>query len=116
MSQWLKWIDGRQESGYSKLALFPLGLSKFLNADAYLLKLPLACSVPKHKDPVEPGYNHHRLNTVIWGFGQGRMFVLGPVKRWWRTDYFRPDLYEHGMQPINGTMYILSFGWKVKAK
>jgi hypothetical protein len=113
--QWFKWVKGRQQGSYAKFALFPVWLAQLLNADAYLLRFPTGCSVMKHKDPVAPGYNHHRMNIVLWGFGNGRMYTLGPVKRWMRVEIFRPDLYEHGLQPIKGPMLMLSFGCRVKA-
>ena len=114
--KWLKWIRGRQEGSYSKLALFPQWLSVLLNADAYLLSFPAGCSVMKHKDPVAPGYNHHRLNiTLKRASYKERMYILGPVKRWGRVEIFRPDLYEHGLAPITEHMFMLSFGCRVKA-
>jgi len=110
------WIPGRQQGSYSKMALIPLWLSQALNCDAYLLRFPSGCSVIKHKDPVAEGYNHYRANIVIKRPIQGgRMFILGPIKRWMRLEIFRPDLYEHGLEPIVGSMYMLSFGCRIKA-
>ena len=113
MRKWFKWERGRQEGSYSKMLLIPVWLSKFLNADAYLLSFPTGCSVMKHKDPVEKGWKHYRMNITIWNEGTGRMYMLGPMKRFWRIEIFRPDLYEHGLTPINGRMYMLSFGCRI---
>lgn len=111
----LRWEKGRQVGSYSKLALIPLWLSKLINADAYILRFPDGCSVIKHKDPVAEGYRHYRMNLVIKRPDRGgRMYCLGPVKRIGPFDIFRPDLYEHGLQPIEGSMYMLSFGCRIK--
>lgn len=110
----LRWEKGRQQGSYSKLALIPIWLSKLINADAYILSFPAGCSVMKHRDPVAEGYSHYRMNITIWQTGSGRMYCLGPVKRFWIFEVFRPDLYEHGLQPIEGSMYMLSFGCRIK--
>lgn len=109
----LKWISGRQGSGYDK---FPMLISESLKCDFYLLRFPKGVEVPKHKDPVKPGFKHHRINLTIWGCPERkfRMYVLGKVKRWSRIDYFRPDLYEHGLPVVQSNMYMLSFGWLTK--
>lgn len=111
----LRWEKGRQVGSYSKLALIPRWLSRLINADAYILRFPNGCSVIKHKDPVAEGYSHHRMNIVIKRpAAGGRMYCLGPVKRFGQIEFFRPDLYEHGMQPIEGSMYMLSLGCRIK--
>jgi len=104
-----KWVLGRQNSGYKKHTFFS---STVFRCDLHLLYVPKGCGVPKHKDPVKTGQNHHRINIILSRTSdKDRMFILGPVKRWWRIDYFRPDLYEHGLCEISNDMYILSFGW-----
>lgn len=113
MRKWLKWEKGRQEGSYSKLLLIPVWLSNLLNIDAYLLSFPKGCSVIKHKDPVADGYRHYRMNITIWNEGNGRMYIMGPIRRFMRAEIFRPDLYEHGLLPINGRMLMLSFGCRV---
>lgn len=112
----LRWQKGRQEGSYSKLLLIPIWLSKFLNADAYLLNFPDGCSVIKHKDPVAEGYRHFRLNIIVKRSKNPRdkMYILGPVYRWWRFEVFSPDRYFHGLQPITGNMLMLSFGVRIK--
>lgn len=113
MKKWLRWEKGRQEGSYSKMLLIPEWLSNFLNADAYLLKFPVGSSVIKHKDPVQEGYKHYRMNITLSGKGKGRMYILGPIIRFWRIEIFRPDLYEHGLEPIKGKIYMLSFGCRI---
>ncbi len=110
----LKWIEGRQGGGYFKMALIPNALSEFLKADAFLLKLNDGCEIKKHKDPAVAGYKHFRLNITLWKSGPEAMYVYGPIKRFDRIEFFRPDLYEHGMDKIYGNRYILSFGWLTK--
>lgn len=97
------------------MLLIPEWLSRFLSADAYLLRLPPGCSVIKHKDPVDPGHKHYRMNITVWRESyKERMYILGPMKRWGRIEIFRPDLYEHGMQPITDWMFMFSFGIRIK--
>lgn len=108
------WQRGRQEGSYYKLKLLK---SSLLKCDAYILKFPTGCSVMKHKDPVAEGYKHYRLNVMLKRSAdpKDRMYTLGKVHRWWRFEFFRPDLYEHGLEPISDSMWMLSFGCRVKA-
>lgn len=111
----LRWEKGRQQGEYSKLALLPTWLSRLINCDAYLLSFPDGCSVIKHRDPVAEGYRHYRMNIMLWKPRVGgRMYCLGPVKRFMRAEIFRPDLYYHGLQPITGRMYMLSLGCRLR--
>ena len=114
--KFLRWERGRQVGNYSKLALFPQWLSILLSADAYILRFPDKCSVIKHKDPVLDGHKHIRVNVILKRPDnlRQRMYILGPIKRWWRFEMFRPDLYEHGLEPISGSMVMLSFGFRIK--
>lgn len=109
-----EWRRGRQEGGYDKLKLFS---SSFFGCDGYVLRLPVGCYVAKHCDPVESGYRHHRLNITIKksSYATDRMYTLGKVHRWWRFEFFRPDLYPHGLEPIKDSIYMLSFGFKTRA-
>lgn len=113
MRTWLKWVKGRQVGSYSKLALIPNWISVLLSTDAYLLRFPTGCSVMRHKDPVQEGYKHYRMNLVVYNDGDGKMYIDGPIKRLGRIEIFRPDLYEHGLEPISGKMYMLSFGARI---
>ncbi len=114
--KWLKWQKGRQQGSYSKMALIPHWLSVLLNADAYLLSFPAGSSVIQHKDTVATGHSHHRLNITLKRTSyKERMYILGPIKRWRYIEIFRPDLYEHGLNPISEHMFMLSFGCSVKS-
>lgn len=110
----LRWENGRQGGGYSKMALLPTWLSRRLKADAYLICIPANTTIVKHKDPVTEGYKHYRMNVIIRR-GIGRMFILGPITRYGgRIDIFRPDLYEHGLQPAPADIWMISFGCLIK--
>lgn len=114
----LRWDNGRQLSGYSKMLL---ATSKLLKFDCYLLRVPQGCAVPPHTDPAVPGYGHHRVNIQLNRsvLGTGKMLVEGPVKLFLfgRAAYFRPDLYLHWMTPgddfiqTDHNTYILTIGW-----
>lgn len=108
----VKWRPGRQKGSYDKLPLIPKFISTLINADAYVLRFPKGCSVIRHRDPVARGYKHFRMNIRITG--NDSMYIEGPIKRWWRFEVFRPDLYFHGLTPISDKMYMLSFGCRIK--
>jgi hypothetical protein len=113
--RWLTWHNGRQAGGYSKLPLLPQWMSVLFNAAAYILKFPTGTGITEHTDPVEKGYNHYRINITLWKSRKDAgMFIRGPCVRFLNIEFFRPDLYTHGMQQITGRMYILSFGLRVK--
>lgn len=116
MSEWFRWQRGRQEGSYSKFALLPKWLSHKLNFDAYILKFPVGSSVIGHRDPVDAGYEHHRVNITLKSDGFTRMYIEGPIKRWWIVEKFRPDLHYHGLNKVQTSMYMLSIGWRVKTK
>ena len=109
-SQWLKWQEGRQHSGYSKLLLltghFPLPF------DVYLLKFEKNSSVPAHRDLVTVG-RHYRLNIVLKHARAGGAFTCkGAIINWPRIKLFRPDLYEHSVSMVeNGRRLVLSIGF-----
>jgi hypothetical protein len=116
MNKWLRWEKGCQQGSYSKILLVPEFVSRKFNFDLYILKFPKGCSVPKHRDPVESGYCHYRVNFTFWNKSGGRMYILGPIKRIFGFEIFRPDLYEHGLQTVNENMFMLSFGLKLKER
>ena len=113
MTPFFKWKRGRQEGSYYK---FKFLKSKLLQCDGYILRFPTGCSVMKHVDPVAPGYRHYRLNVTLKRSSNpnDRMYTLGKVHRWWRFEFFRPDLYEHGLQPIKDSIWMLSLGCRIK--
>lgn len=116
LSKWLRWENGRQDSGYGKLLL---AQSKSLKFDFYLLRIPVNGFVPRHIDPAVDGFEHHRVNITLNKScpNTGMVMVEGPAKTWLnkRIMRFRPDLYFHSMTPVDciwcNHMYILSFGW-----
>jgi hypothetical protein len=98
------------------MLLVPVWLSELFSFDAYLLKFPKGCSVMQHKDKVDEGFKHYRMNITVYNAGDGKMNIDGPmIIKTKRIEFFRPDLYEHGLKPISDTMYMLSFGARVKA-
>jgi len=97
------------------MPLIPNWLGKLFKFDLWIIKIPAGTCIKKHKDLLSPYLSHHRLNfTIKRPSSKARMYILGPVKRWWRFELFRPDLYEHGLEPANGNIYLLSLGWARK--
>jgi hypothetical protein len=115
--QIFKWSNGRQGGGYAKMPLIPSWLGNLFMFDFWILRIPSGTCIQKHTDPLSLSLNHHRLNfTLKRPHNKARMYVLGPVKRWWRFELFRPDLHEHGLEPVDGDMYLLSLGWATRKK
>ena len=111
-----RWRPGRQDGKYEKLLL---ATSKWLKFDCYLLWFHQGCEVPPHRDPVKPGYRHHRLNiTLKMPFRGGEVYVNGPCRQWFkkRIMLFRPDVHRHGMTKPHSPMMMLSIGWLTKIK
>ena len=112
LGMWLRWVRGRQETGYDKMLLlatpFPVRL------DAYLLRYPQGSQIPPHTDPVAAG-RHYRLNVVVRQAREGGEFVCrGAPWRWGRVALFRPDRSEHAVtRVVSGQRYVLSVGWVV---
>src|SRR5689334_17051929 len=95
---WLKWQEGRQETGYLKMLL----LSSYLPIpfDIYLLKYVEGSFVPPHKDVVKKGH-HYRLNIILKKPQAGGDFICqGAIVNRPRIKLFRPDLYEHSITKI----------------
>ena len=114
-STWLKWREGRQHSGYSKLLLltgrFPLPF------DVYLLKFEKNSCVPVHRDQVAVG-RHYRLNMILKHARVGGVFSCQEaILNWSRIKLFRPDLCKHSVSTVeDGTRLVLSIGWIRKAR
>lgn len=108
--KWLKWEQGRQNSGYDKLLL---ATSKRFGFDLYLLRFHQNCVVPYHLDPASPGFHHHRINfTLIRADEGGEQVTKGETQKWWRFEKFRPDIQQHGLRRvIKGKVYMLSLGY-----
>lgn len=110
MKNWLSWVDGRQNSGYSKLLLLQ---SQWLKFDLYVLRFKQGVGIPPHTDPVEKG-RHYRFNVVVHSAGSGGQFLCDQVI--WsfanRVFFFRPDLSTHSVSQVeSGSRYVLSLGW-----
>jgi hypothetical protein len=112
--KFFKWKEGRQGTGYKVLTLIN---SERFEFDLHVLKYETGTSIPKHKDPAKPGYEHHRLNIVLKQAERGGEFVLGPLYSSARINKFRPDITPHAVCLIEkGTRYVLSIGWLKKGE
>lgn len=112
MSGWLRWVGGRQHSGYEKLLLLR---SKRLRCDCYVLRYRPAAFIAEHTDPVDAGFEHRRINIELWR-GVGGTFLLQGVPQHARIHSFRPDVQPHAVTPVErGTRYVLSIGWRRRA-
>ena len=102
----MKWEDGRLKSGYLKKVL---AMTSF--CDLVIIKFPEGCRVPPHYDKL-PGKAHYRIN-LHWRPKLGGYFKVGsPIFRFGPITFFRPDLTIHSMtEVLEGTGYMLSFGW-----
>lgn len=105
-SRWLRWVPGRQRTGYEKLPLFELPF-----CDLYLLRYVPGTHVPKHQDPVQ-GRRHYRANLEIRRAREGGKFHCdGPLFKMGRLSIFRSDATPHWVTRVeSGTRYVLSFG------
>ncbi len=105
----MKWIKGRQKSGYFKLKIFS---SKFLLMDCYILKFSEGSLIKAHRDKVKIG-KHYRLNIVLTPFFKGGKFkVENCIFKIPNFVYlFRPDKYLHEVSEITkDNRYVLSLG------
>lgn len=103
----MKWLEGRQKSGYEKLPL--ISGSWF---DSYILRFREGTEIKPHVDPVQEK-KHYRLNIVIWKAKEGGEFVCrDPIFETARIKLFRPDISEHSVTKVTkGIRYVLSIGW-----
>jgi hypothetical protein len=106
------WLAGRQGTGYRKLQL-----AQGRRWDLYLIDYPCGTGVPTHTDKIE-GYNHYRLNIVLWGdpdaFSAWDVILdrVVPIKpRWPRVVLFRPDVCPHRVERVAKHRVVLSLGW-----
>ena len=105
----MKWIKGRQNSGYDKMRII---LSSYFKFDLYILRFNEGSYIDTHVDPVKAG-KHFRLNIILKNAKKGGEFVCkNTIFRNSFINYFRPDIEEHGVTRIyRGTRYVLSIGW-----
>lgn len=112
--KWLKWDNGRQNSGYSKMLL---AINPFLIPfDFYLLKFEDGSFIPEHTDPAKKGFKHYRLNIIIKKSESGGDFISEKnIINLPRIKFFRPDLYKHSVTTVmGGSRYVLSFGFLIR--
>jgi hypothetical protein len=118
-----KWRKGRQGTGYE---IFPILFCDFLKIDLYIVRYKKGSHIPWHFDPVEPKWEHHRLNIIFKDCAVGGKFLFDSravhlVKqgifckiRWTK---FRPDQVEHMVtEVIEGSRTVISFGYVKKEK
>lgn len=114
----MRWIPGRQGTGYLKLRLAGWGQL----FDVWLLRYPEGAYIDWHRDPVN-GRRHYRANLVLrqarWGGWFACRRYVGNVWSCGRREWFvvfRPDLVEHAVTPImRGSRWVLSVGWTRRA-
>lgn len=130
LSRWklFKWVDGRQGSEYKVLTLAKVKIPSWLQFtglcgfDSYLLKYPIKSFIPLHRDPVDEGYEHWRLNIVLRPDKNKDNTNKEDLNRrvkfnlFGRIILFRPDIHMHMVRQIRyRTRYVLSFGFLIKA-
>jgi hypothetical protein len=100
----MKWIEGRQGTGYRKLLL---GEGKWW--DCYLIDYPPNTHIPTHTDPVK-GKRHYRLNILLRGEDNFRGNTIFSTKR---IKLFRPDISPHSVEEVSQRRLIFSLGWVI---
>ena len=88
--------------------------------DCYILKMPDQSELPPHKDPMRGKWKklkHYRLNIVIKKPKSGGEFTTeegGVIFNLFnRVILIRPDIYEHQVSKVQGSRYVLSFGFAI---
>ena len=102
----MKWVDGRQKSGYLKSTFF-----QFKRLDMHLIKYPEGASIPEHIDAVEYG-KHYRLNIILKQPKKGGIFKCDKtIIDWKNVKLFRSDIHKHSVTKIDiGERVVLSIG------
>lgn len=110
----MKWIAGRQNTGYEKFPIIEKGFKCFqlLGFDCYLIRYLDGSFIPPHIDEVQG--KHYRFNFIVKYPESGGEFSCTKFFQFWRLIFFRPDLHEHSVSKCVGTRYILSFGIVLK--
>lgn len=103
----MKWLEGRQGTGYFKL---PLLISEKFKFDSYILKYPKGSYIPVHTDKVA-GFKHYRFNFTFWGSYRSVKLYHDAIFKFWRFNFFRSDLVAHSVQNVNSLRLVLSIGW-----
>jgi len=110
LSAWLRWVGGRQQTGYEKMLLATSPIP--VPFDLYLLRYREGAGVPAHVDPVD-GRRHYRINIVLREAERGGRFAcINPIFESRRIKVFRPDVSEHSVTEVEaGCRLVLSLGW-----
>jgi hypothetical protein len=104
----IRWVVGRQNTGYERLTLIEGG---FLPFDLHILRYRPGDHIPPHTDPVE-FERHYRLNIILTNAEGGEFRCGTTIFETKRIKLFRPDLEEHSVTLVtHGTRYVLSIGW-----
>lgn len=117
MNAWLRWMPGRQGTGYAKLLL---ARSRWpIRFDAYLLRYRMCAYLPLHTDPVE-GHRHYRLNITLrdTDVGGNLLLTLPPIyqSRSGRVVLFRSDTPHMLSTVLGGPRLVLSIGVALPAR
>jgi hypothetical protein len=102
----VKWVKGRQGTGYERFTLFNLGV-----CDMHILRYKKGTHIPPHKDVV-PHWKHFRIN-IIFKKAVGGSFICPDAHiNWSRLKLFRNDIHEHSVNRVEDkTRYVLSIGF-----
>ncbi len=106
-----KWQKGRQ-GNYGR-EYYKMCLVSFKRFDIWLLKYPPNTGLVEHTDPVEEGYNHHRMNFILKGYAAFNCKEAYVNTTKWT--YFRPDIMKHSVSVVPFERLVLSFGWLTKS-
>lgn len=109
-----KWRKGRQSvASYEVLDLwkfhFPFSQR---GCDGYILRYRGPDKLPLHRDKVDEGLKHYRLNLIFGAKGDFTLDDRDPAIINWRgrVILFRPDIQYHGMNLDKGRRYVFSIG------
>jgi hypothetical protein len=102
----LKWVSGRQGSGYRTMFFI---YSKLLKLDCCIINIKEGIGIPPHKDVCPVGGRMYRFNFEIKKPKKGGNFVGNTLWRFGRMYYFRPDIEEHQVTTVeDGELLIFS--------
>lgn len=108
----MKWVDGRQGTGYKVWKFFSFGEHSKFGADCVVIKYPEGTYIPTHKDKAPEGSTSYRLNIILKAPEEGgkffgkTIFSLGS-----RVHLFKPSESEHSVSKIlKGSRLVFSVG------
>ncbi len=113
MKNWLKWSDGRHQTGYSKLLL--VCYEPYF--DAWVLKYVTGSYVSPHRDVLNDR-TVYRLNVILQKTSGGSFQTEKTIFNLFdRIILFRPDMSTHSVSMIeSGVRYVLSVGVSFKKR